>query len=248
MPIVPSRSKQIQELIGALSAARAAERESAIARLTLVGERAVSHLVAALRSGPATAGTAAAEALVRIAAAGSVPASAALREALADPKTDPAVRQVALDQAADPPETGAEALLASLPEGPEAIPALHAMLGRVAAGGDERRGGELAVRLHEALAARGSRIALYELRERLEARPVRDAERLLKAASAVADATFVPTLARLATDVLPLVPACAKALRAIVRRESLKKSHRSVKAVRPEHRAVFESLWSRARR
>lgn len=248
MPIVPSRSKQIQELIAALSAPRAAERESAIARLTLLGERAVSPLAQALRSGASSQRTAAAEALLRIAAAGSALAGAALREALADPKTDAAVRLVALDTAADPPGARAEALLASLPEGPEAIPALHAMLGRLASEGDERRGGELAVRLHEALAARGSRIALYDLRERLEARPVRDAERLLKAANAVADASFVPTLARLATDVLPLVPACAKALGAIVRRESLKKSHRSVRAVRPEHRAVFESLWLRARR
>ena len=49
MPIVPSRSRQIQELVAALAAASAAERESAEARLRLLGARAVLPLVAALR-------------------------------------------------------------------------------------------------------------------------------------------------------------------------------------------------------
>jgi hypothetical protein len=257
MPIVPSRSKQIQEWIAALSAPRAAKRESAIARLTLLGERAVGPLSDALRTAPAAARPAAAEALLRLSGAGSAAARTVLAEALSDPALDESVRLLALEavgELAEPagvevdPLAEAETFLASAPEGPEAIPALHRLLGGLGPQAEDPRSAEMAVRLHEALAARGSRIALYDLRERLEARPPRDVLRLLEVAGQVADASFVPTLARLAADALPLVPACAAVLRAIVRRERLKKSHRSVKAVRAEHQAVFESLWSRAKR
>ena len=249
MPIVPSRSKQIQELIAALAAPHAAERDSAVARLTLVGERAVAPLAAAARSGPAAGRPHAAEALSRLAAAGSAAARAALHAILSDPKTEADVRAVAMDAAGGRDVLDeADALLASLPEGPEAIPALHAALGRLPPAGSQPRAARIGLRLHQALAARGSRIALYDLRERLEARPARDAEGLLEVAASLGDASFIPTLARLASDALPLVPACADTLRAIVAREKIKKGQRSVKAVRPEHRATFESLWTRARR
>jgi HEAT repeat protein len=48
MPIVPSRARDIQNLIAQLASTQAAERESAIARLTLLGPRAVEALTALL--------------------------------------------------------------------------------------------------------------------------------------------------------------------------------------------------------
>lgn len=50
MPIVPSRSARIQELLGRLASARPAERESAIAGLVLLGPRVVEPLGAFLRT------------------------------------------------------------------------------------------------------------------------------------------------------------------------------------------------------
>lgn len=51
MPIVPSRSSEIQRLAQSLGQGRAADRESAIARLTLLGERALPTVLEVLRRG-----------------------------------------------------------------------------------------------------------------------------------------------------------------------------------------------------
>ncbi|HET7292764.1 MAG TPA: hypothetical protein VFM88_10085 [Vicinamibacteria bacterium] len=55
MPIVASRSKEIQKLVAALGAPRPAEREAAAARLRLLGSRATLALVEAARAGPRAA-------------------------------------------------------------------------------------------------------------------------------------------------------------------------------------------------
>jgi len=343
MPIVPSRSRQIQELVAALAASSAAERESAVARLRLLGARAALPLVRALQAGdPATrlgalralersddpraraavigaaadpdpsvaraalvllaprSDTAAAAAIARALrhadpsvrreaargllaafAAGSVEATEALLTLLEDADADEALRLVALEAVARlpardrgsvlarlgtppgelgrrvaalrgeaPPETRLLAELSqqldAAPEGAAGVPLLHAALRRLSAEAPDHAGWPLRLRLHAALADRGSRIALYDLREMLEARPPRDAPALLLLAARIADATFVPALARLAHDAPASTGGCGDALHAIIRREGLKKSHRSVRAVRPEHRAVLDGLWARA--
>ncbi len=48
MPIVPSRSGRIHELVARLSSARATERDRAVARLTLLGAQAISPVLASL--------------------------------------------------------------------------------------------------------------------------------------------------------------------------------------------------------
>ena len=101
--------------------------------------------------------------------------------------------------------------------------------------------------LHEALAALDSRVALYDLRETLEARPRAVMPALLRAASRIGDASVVPALARAVADETALLDACAEALAAIVARERLRKTSAALRAVRPEHRAAFALLWERAR-
>jgi hypothetical protein len=129
---------------------------------------------------------------------------------------------------------------------PTSIPVLHRALTRLSAQAAlapaARAQGKAA--LHEALGALGSRIALYDLREMLEARPARAWEQLLAVAQTLGDASLVPALTALATDVPEATAACARALKAIVAREGLRRNSRAVKAVKPEHRAALDSLWS----
>ncbi len=336
MPIVPSRSREIQERLAELGSARPASRDSAIARLTLLGERAVEPLLETLRLGspvarmgaikvleqlrPARAlpallaqlsageGEIVAAAAGAIAALGSakavVPLSKALSHEDAEAKAavasalaklftsgveealEPLVRTL-LDGRADErlrliaeralsrlpgrelrairarlggagrrrpsrPTSGApklpsepapdvDALLAALPKGAAAVTALHRALETVT-------DASAAVRLHQALAQRGSRIALYALRESLEARPPRAAAALLEVAAQIGDASLVASIVALAADRTALTGPCADALAAIVSREKLRKTHRGVKAVRPEHRKILDGLWSRAAR
>ena len=101
--------------------------------------------------------------------------------------------------------------------------------------------------VHEALAALDSRVALYDLREALEARPRAVLPALLRAAARTGDASVVPALARAVAEETALLDACAEALAAIVAREKLRKTSGVVKAVRPEHRTAFSLLWERAK-
>jgi hypothetical protein len=101
--------------------------------------------------------------------------------------------------------------------------------------------------IHEALAALDSRVALYDLRETLEARPRAVMPALLRAAARVGDASVVPALARAVAEETALLDSCADALAAIVAREKLRKASAARKAVRPEHRTAFDLLWERAK-
>ena len=85
MPILPSRSARIQDLLSRLSSASGSERDSAIARLTLLGARAVEPLVAALKEGEKWLRQGAAWALGKI---GDPRAVGPLMTALSDPKAD----------------------------------------------------------------------------------------------------------------------------------------------------------------
>ena len=78
--------------------------------------------------------------------------------------------------------------------------------------------------LHEALAALDSRVALYDLRETIEAHPGAVMPALLLAASRVGDASLAPALARAVAEDTALLDGCAGALAAIVARERLRKT------------------------
>jgi hypothetical protein len=98
-------------------------------------------------------------------------------------------------------------------------------------------------RLHLVLGALGSRLALHDLREMLKARPVYAARDLLAAVELVGDASFVEALAALAADEPRLVERTATAFRAIVGREKLRRTSRTVKALGPRRKAALELLW-----
>jgi len=98
-------------------------------------------------------------------------------------------------------------------------------------------------RIHLALAALGSRIALHDLREMLKARPLYAARDLLAAAAPVGDASLVPALAAIAHDEKHLAATAATAFKAIAEREKLRRTSRVIAALRPAHRATLLALW-----
>jgi hypothetical protein len=329
MPIVPSRARDIQRLAADLGAASAAVRESAVARLTLLGERAVEPLLALLRSAAGAARLAALDvlealrsdprvlpgvlalvgdrdtrvaqraieiagesgdaravgalggvaakgvaslrhaaivALGRLHAAGLVLATDQLLDVVTDEQQDEAARLEAFDTLESLPAKDLKALkrrlrgststaLAARAAGrldpdqellesalrertPGSILVLHRLLERI-------EDAESRARVHTALAGLGSRIALYDLREMLEARPVRAAAPLLDAAARLGDASLVPTLAALVADTPELLEACAAAFASIAVREKLRRASRVSKGVRTEHREALAELWAR---
>jgi hypothetical protein len=374
VPIVPSRSLRIQELLGRLASESSAERDSAVAGLTLIGARVVEPLGASLpgatraarlaalevlegigdraavlqildlagdtddavalraleaagsrpdrravpalaaileRPAPAARRRGAALALARLQAAGLVEALDPLAARLLDEREDAGLRVAILDSlltlqprpaprtlrpllsrlasSSDPelaarartakdarghPPAGSrgqtvdERLLAELIEagpstpaaervtaalarrGAPAIPSLQKALERL---GSLRRGrtdpASLRARaaIHEALAALDSRVALYDLRETLQARPPAVMPALLRAAGRIGDASIVPVLARVVAEETALLDPCADALAAIVARERLRRTSAALRAVRPEHRTAFDLLWDRAK-
>src|SRR5262245_57186096 len=375
MPIVPSRARRIQELIRGLASERAAERESAVAQLTLLGprvleallrslptagsvtrlgalevlerlreRRALPEIVAlaqgadarvarralevlgafpvaksaaalarALESAPAPLRRAAAYSLVRLQPGGMVEATDPLLDVLMDEDEDDELRLFVLDglAALDPPldsrtlvplldrlrastdttvadratsllsrVPGQRPAAAPVPEelgragpdraeeieralertsdpravgvladalgrvgGPSSLPVLARALERLSARpDDERQEAARAAakgRVHGALAALDSRLALFDLRERLQARPVRALPPLLEAAARVGDASLVPALAALAAESRALVDLCAGPFAAIVRRARLRPTSAALKAVRPAHREAL---------
>jgi HEAT repeats len=401
MPIVPSRARRIQELIRGLGSERAAERESAVARLTLLGPRVVEALLRALptagagtrlaalevlerlrearalpeivalaqsadtqvakralevlgsfpvakstaalarvlESAPVPLRRAAAHSLVRLQAAGMVEATDPLLDLLMDEREDDELRLFVLDSLAalDPPldprtlapllrrlqgsadatvadraaalaargrESRAGDSVAPLRErlrvegpfaagrrgdGPEplspadlerierelertsdpasvrlladtlgrgggasSIPVLARALERLSRPDDDERIQAARAmakgRVHIALAALDSRLALFDLREMLQARPVRALPPLLEAAAKVGDASLVPALAGLAAESPALMDLCAGPFASIVRRARLRPTSAALKAVRPPHREALRELWERSAR
>jgi len=112
MPIVPSGAPGIHDLVEQLSSPRPATRDRAVARLTLLGARAVAPLVAALPSTPPAARAAALEVLER----------------LDDARVQPALELLARDPA-DAVATRAVELLGTRGEA-ASVPALALALGR----------------------------------------------------------------------------------------------------------------------
>jgi hypothetical protein len=155
----------------------------------------------------------------------------------------------ALAESSDPAELGRLLGAVARHHSPASLPVLRRLLDRLGAAADAGRAhAELAARVHGVLSAMGSRIALYDLRERLARRPVPAAAALLAAAARVGDASLVPVLAAVAADVPRLVPECSRAFRAIAAREKLGPRSAALRAVRPEHRTALDALRERRRR
>lgn len=360
MPIVPSRSRRIQDLLLRLASPQAAERDSAVASLSLLGPRVIEPIAAflpgagraarlcalevlerlaepaalpaildlvrgdddvvALRAleaagerpdpravgalakilaGPAPAPRrrGAAVALARLQAAGLVEALDPLAARLLDEREDASLRVAILDAllAARPPLAPAalrplmrRLLSSSEPElaaragspatargedlagrlvgelvapglTPEAAarvaaalarrgaPAIPAVLRALEGLGPVRRADAASLRarvaLHEALAALDSRVALYDLRETIEARPSREMARLLEVAARIGDATLVGALARAATEDPALRGPCREAFASIARREKLRRTSAALKSVRPAHRRELDGFF-----
>jgi eukaryotic-like serine/threonine-protein kinase len=383
MPIVPSRARRIQELIRGLGSERAADRESAVAQLTLLGPRVVEALLRALptagpatrlaalevlerlretralpeivalaqsadtnvarralevlgafpvpraamalarilESAPAPLRRAAVCSLVRYQAAGMVEATDPLLDVLMDEREDDELRLFVLDSLAalDPPldsrtllpllerlqgstdptvadraaslkssaagsrpggiapsvpldarPDDAEALERELERSsdpksvgpladalgrvgrPSSLPVLARALERLSRPDDDERvviaRAVAKGRVHLALAALDSRLALFDLREMLQARPVRALPSLLEAAARVGDASVVPALVALAAESRTLVDLCAGPFASIVRRARLRPTSAALKAVRPAHREALRELWERSSR
>jgi HEAT repeat protein len=136
---------------------------------------------------------------------------------------------------------------------PASIPPLLRALQRLDASTRGGRTGANAVadvkaRIHLALAALDSRVALYDLREMLLEPPSGATPVLLDAAARIGDKTLVPALARLAAREGRTRTECASALGAIVRREKLRRSSPAVKGLRPPDRAALEAIWPKSER
>jgi hypothetical protein len=108
MPIVPSPARRIHDLVARLGSARAADRDSAVAQLTLLGGRVLPALAASLGSAPPAARLAAVDLLDRLEDPAATPpllelardrSEAVARRALevlggrGDPRAVPALRQ-----------------------------------------------------------------------------------------------------------------------------------------------------------
>lgn len=102
--------------------------------------------------------------------------------------------------------------------------------------------------LHTTLATLDSRVALHDLRDLIARRPRGLMPELLAAAGRVGNGSFVPVLARVATEDPRLVSSCAATYGAIARRGRLRRSSSALRQVRPEHRRALEAFLSSGRR
>lgn len=151
----------------------------------------------------------------------------------------------ALEQASRPLELEVLADVLSSVGTPASIPVLSRALQRLSRDHRGEGGNAFAAaasKLHLALADLGSRVALFDLRERLEETPPRAAESLLEVAARVGDQTLVPALARLHARERSLAPRVARSFAAIVSREGLRRG--GFKALSPPDRQALDALWA----
>jgi HEAT repeat protein len=150
---------------------------------------------------------------------------------------------------------GAIALRRALGEAAEAVP-LPVLL-RVVERIREREAAEPAARrdewtmaraaAHVALASRGSRLALYDLRESLEIATTPLPVEFLKALSMAGDVSCLEPVAGAHAKAKNAWwrDHLAAAFRAIVEREHLTRRHRTVKKIERKWKGVVEELWAR---
>jgi hypothetical protein len=187
---------------------------------------------------------------------------------------DPAVRALVEPQqiapARDPASTLTRAAEDQLPSDPDYVlslvaeaaagvplPTLHRLVGAIRAREEaearpSRRRDWLTVRgaVHQALAARASRVAAYDLREAIESAQEPLPDDFLRAAAAIRDATVLEALAgayvrATGSDAARWRSDLADAIRAIVAREQLTTRHGAVKRLRARHGEAMASLLPR---
>ena len=159
----------------------------------------------------------------------------------------------ALGNIGEPRAVHALAVVLGTVGGPSSISVLSRALARLteAPGDDDDRDGALEARaaVHSALASLDSGIALHDLRELIARHPPGVMPQLLDAATQVGNASFVPALARAASEDPALLEPCASTYGAIARRGRLRRSSAALRRVRAEHRPALEAfLASPARR
>ncbi len=133
------------------------------------------------------------------------------------------------------------------------IPLVHETLRRGAVhpgAADDSAWCEARAHLHLTLAALGSRLALYDLRELLGRRPFLGGSALLAAAASVGEISLVGPLVALAHDAPEWVPVCRQTLAVVAEREGLRRDARLLRRIPTEHHALLAALWParRARR
>ena len=143
MPIVPSRARRVHTLVRQLASERAADRDSAVAQLTLLGSRAVQPLLASLEGAPTPARMASLDVLERLDDRRALPAILTLT---VDPNRRVAAR--AIDLAGGRPDPrSSSALAAVLARGtPSRQRAAAVALGLI---GDQRADGAILTALRE---------------------------------------------------------------------------------------------------
>jgi hypothetical protein len=246
---------EVERLVSALRGGDAVRRDAAVARLRVIGARAVDRLAAMAAGDPDAAARAAAlralegieddrvidagrralddpDATVRIAAIGALRGwvvrerGTGLLEALSvmalDSAQNDAVRLAALDALADLPRDVVQPLIDQVPRAPAAhaddplavrewvaanerapLSELHALIVRIhdrerTDASPERRRDWLVTRgaVHHVLARRGSRVALYDLREAFDAATAPLPLDFLTAVAAIGDASCLEPMAR----------------------------------------------------
>lgn len=141
-----------------------------------------------------------------------------------------------------------DALVAALAAlGPVAIPALHRALEALADGAraevDDAQHAAAAC-VHRSLAALHSRLALYDLRERLERTPERYLPDLIQVAHDVGDAQVALALVRRCARQPTLVRPCAAAFAAIAAREQLTRRQALWRGLHgPGEAEALRALW-----
>jgi hypothetical protein len=136
---------------------------------------------------------------------------------------------------------------ASIPVLQRALERLGHEGGEPLAEGEAMARAQAKARVHAALAALDSRIALFDLRHQLAASSPRALPLLLRAAAAIGDGSLVPALARLSSEHPEHFEACAGTFAAIARRERLRRTSAALRVVRAQDRPVLEGFWEKAR-
>ncbi len=177
MPIVPSRARRAHTLVRQLASERAADRDSAVAQLTLLGSRAVQPLLASLEGAPAPARIASLDVLERVDDRRALPAILTLT---ADPNRRVAAR--AIDLAGGRPDPRSSSALAAILAGgtPSRQRAAAVALGRLHGAGLVEALGPLLDALVDEGADGGLRLAVLDVILRIEPPLPRSTLRLLQ--------------------------------------------------------------------
>ena len=142
-----------------------------------------------------------------------------------------------LSRSADPETTVLLAEAAGRIARPASIPVLRDLLARLPDGPEGLR---VAAAAHTALAALDSRVALTDLRIRMERSSGPTAAALVRAAGLLGDASFGAALSALSAREPELEPSCAAAFRAIASRHRVTRRSRAIVALPAEARASVQ--------